>query len=102
VAKLSSLEVHVRESEVNRDLTEFRALWRTIWGEVNDRLSKIRNALNSNEGSAIVADALPTAEMAYQGRIVCTMGTGGGGVDQFWMCRSDGAGGYEWKEVQFV
>ena len=90
------LEIHIDEEKLDfEDQQAFRDHWHHTFDRVNDILRLIKLAVNNNDGSAICADALPDPAKEYEGRFVCVLGA----TDVLHWCRSDGAGGYEWKIV---
>lgn len=66
--------------------------------DIRDVVNDVAKAVDANEASSLVADALPVAAREYQGRFVATMGTGGGGEDELYWCKWDGAA-YAWEKI---
>lgn len=78
-----------------RELTqELDRVFRTL----TDTLDKIGDAVNANDGSSIVADALPTASVEYLGRFV-TLRMAVPAADQLHWCQKDAAGAYVWYQI---
>lgn len=64
--------------------------------ELGDYLQELSNAVNGNEGSAILHDsALPTAEQYWQGRMVYRRKLGYLTEDELWICLWDGTA-FQW------
>lgn len=92
--RLDELKWPVWDTEMER----LGAYVKRITRDADALLKNIRLAINNNEGRAIVASEKPTASKQLVGRIYLTQGTGGGGADEVFICRWNGAA-YEWNQL---
>lgn len=69
--------------------------------DINARDQEIRQVFNLEEGGAAIiveGGALPTPERALNGKFAMVEKSGGGGEDELYWCRWNGAA-FEWKEI---